>query len=74
MAATSDSMKSNPLMKGEGANPFVDPSGYKKYLAQKEQEFRTELANRNWPPSERRSERESRAATNFRTEIRSPTR
>src|SRR5882724_9752407 len=33
-----------PLMKGEGANPFVDPSGYKKYVAQKEQEFRTELA------------------------------
>ena len=33
-----------PLIKGEGANPFVDPSGYKKYVAQKEQEFRTELA------------------------------
>jgi metallo-beta-lactamase class B len=31
-------------MKGEGASPFVDPSGYKKYIAQKEQEFRTELA------------------------------
>src|SRR5258707_3951442 len=33
-----------PLMKGEGANPFVDPSGYKKYIAPKEQDFRTELA------------------------------
>ena len=26
------------------ANPFVDPSGYKKYIAQKEEEFRAELA------------------------------
>ena len=25
-------------------NPFVDPDGYKKFVAQKEQEFRTELA------------------------------
>jgi metallo-beta-lactamase class B len=33
-----------PLMKGEGVNPFVDPSGYKKYIAQKEQDFRAELA------------------------------
>ena len=33
-----------PLMKGEGANPFVDPKGYKKYVVQKEQEFRAELA------------------------------
>jgi metallo-beta-lactamase class B len=33
-----------PLMKEGGANPFVDPSGYKKYIAQKEQDFRTELA------------------------------
>jgi metallo-beta-lactamase class B len=32
------------LMKEEGANPFVDPSGYKEYIAQKEQDFRTELA------------------------------
>jgi metallo-beta-lactamase class B len=31
------------LMKEGGANPFVDPSGYKKYIAQKEQDFRTEL-------------------------------
>ena len=33
-----------PLLKKEGANPFIDPDGYKKYVFQKEQEFRTELA------------------------------
>ena len=33
-----------PLMKDGGANPFIDPSGYKKYVAQKGQDFRTELA------------------------------
>jgi metallo-beta-lactamase class B len=33
-----------PLMKEGGANPFVDPSAYKKYIAQKEQDFRTEFA------------------------------
>ena len=32
------------FMKEAGANPFVDPTGYKKYIAQKEQDFRTELA------------------------------
>jgi metallo-beta-lactamase class B len=32
-----------PLMKDGGANPFIDPDGYKKFVAQKEQEFRTEL-------------------------------
>jgi metallo-beta-lactamase class B len=32
------------LMKNGGANPFIDPDGYKKFVAQKEQEFRTELA------------------------------
>jgi metallo-beta-lactamase class B len=32
------------LMKEGGAIPFVDPSGYKKYIAQKEQDFRTEMA------------------------------
>lgn len=26
------------------ANPFVDPSGYRKFVSEKEQEFRTELA------------------------------
>lgn len=33
-----------PLMKEGSATPFVDPSGYKNYIAQKEQDFRTELA------------------------------
>lgn len=33
-----------PRMKEGSANPFVDPSGYKKYIAQKEQDFRNELA------------------------------
>jgi metallo-beta-lactamase class B len=32
------------LIKKEGENPFIDPAGYKKYVAQKEQDFRTELA------------------------------
>ena len=31
-------------LKEGSPNPFVDPSGYKKYIAQKEQDFRTELA------------------------------
>lgn len=31
-----------PLLKQEGANPFVDPAGYKNYISQKEQEFRDE--------------------------------
>ena len=31
-------------MKNGAENPFVDPSGYKKFVAQKEQEFRKELA------------------------------
>jgi metallo-beta-lactamase class B len=35
-----------PLMK-EGTNPFIDPEGYKKYVAQKEQDFRSELAKQN---------------------------
>ncbi len=33
-----------PLMKEGSANPFIDPSGYKKSVAEKEQEFRAELA------------------------------
>ncbi len=32
-----------PLVK-DSANPFIDPSGYKTFVAQKEQDFRTELA------------------------------
>jgi metallo-beta-lactamase class B len=31
-------------MKPGAANPFVDPDGYKRFVAQKEQEFRGELA------------------------------
>ncbi len=31
-------------LKGGGENPFIDPGGYKKFVAQKEQGFRTELA------------------------------
>jgi len=33
-----------PLRKEDGANPFVDPDGYKRFIAQKEQDFRAELA------------------------------
>ena len=33
-----------PLRNERGANPFVDPRGYKQYIAQKEEDFRTELA------------------------------
>jgi metallo-beta-lactamase class B len=33
-----------PRMKEGAANPFIDPDGYKKYVAQKEQSFYTELA------------------------------
>jgi metallo-beta-lactamase class B len=33
-----------PLMKDGHANPFIDPSGYKNFVAEKEQDFRTELA------------------------------
>ena len=31
-------------MTNSGGNPFVDPDGYEKFVAQKEQEFRAELA------------------------------
>jgi metallo-beta-lactamase class B len=33
-----------PLRKKGSANPFIDPDGYKKYVAQTEQEFRSALA------------------------------
>ncbi len=33
-----------PRMKERGANPFVDPEGYKKFIAEKEQDFREELS------------------------------
>jgi hypothetical protein len=31
-------------MKEGGLNPLIDPGGYKTFVAQKEQEFRAELA------------------------------
>jgi metallo-beta-lactamase class B len=31
-------------LKDDGENPFLDPGGYQKFVAQKEQEFRKELA------------------------------
>jgi metallo-beta-lactamase class B len=33
-----------PRLKDGSANPFIDPEGYKKYVAQKEQDFLAELA------------------------------
>jgi metallo-beta-lactamase class B len=33
-----------PLRKEGGTNPFIDPDGYKKFVADKEQEFRAELS------------------------------
>jgi metallo-beta-lactamase class B len=33
-----------PRLKDGSANPFIDPDGYKKYVAQKEQDFLAELA------------------------------
>jgi metallo-beta-lactamase class B len=34
-----------PRMKPGSPNPFVDPDGYKKFIAEKEQDFRDELAS-----------------------------
>jgi len=36
-----------PRMKAGGVNPFVDPEGYKSYVAEREQAFRTELAKQS---------------------------
>jgi metallo-beta-lactamase class B len=33
-----------PLIKAGGASPFVDPEGCKKFIDQKEQDFRAELS------------------------------
>ncbi len=33
-----------PLRKENAANPFVDPDGYKRFITQKEEDFRAELA------------------------------
>ena len=38
-----------PLRHEGGTNPFVDPEGYKKFIAEKEQDFRTELAKQRLP-------------------------
>jgi metallo-beta-lactamase class B len=34
-------------MKAGGVNPFVDPEGYKSYVAEREQAFRSELAKQS---------------------------
>jgi metallo-beta-lactamase class B len=34
-------------MKEGAGNPFIDPDGYQKFVAQKEQDFRTELAKQS---------------------------
>src|ERR1700758_2831124 len=36
-----------PHLKEGAANPFIDPDGYKKFVAEKEMEFRAELAMQN---------------------------
>jgi metallo-beta-lactamase class B len=33
-----------PHLRAGTVNPFIDPDGYKKFVTEKEQEFRTELA------------------------------
>ena len=33
-----------PRLTESGSSPFIDPESHKKYLAEKEQAFRTELA------------------------------
>ena len=40
-----------PKMKAGGANPFIDPAGYKAYIAERETAFRTELARQKGGPS-----------------------
>jgi metallo-beta-lactamase class B len=34
-------------MKASGANPFVDPEGYRSYVAEREGAFRRELAKQS---------------------------
>ena len=36
--------KKYSLMKEEATNPFVDPEGYKNFIAQKERDFYADLA------------------------------
>jgi len=39
-----DMEKKYAQMKEGGANPFIDPDGYRKYVTEREEAFRTELA------------------------------
>ena len=41
--------KAEKLRSGKEANPFIDPQGYKAYLARAEQSFRESLAKQNRP-------------------------
>jgi metallo-beta-lactamase class B len=48
-----------PLMKEGAANPFVDSKGYKSFIAQKERDFRTELAKQKVTARKDRRQEES---------------
>jgi len=39
-------------LKAGGANPFIDPDGYRNYVSQKEQAFRAELAKQTAAPEQ----------------------
>ena len=41
------------LMKDGAANPFIDPADYKEFIAEKEQEFRTNWQSKRSPPGNR---------------------
>lgn len=43
-----------PRLEAGGPNPFVDPEGYRKFVSDKEQEFRSELAKQKAAPSKGR--------------------
>jgi metallo-beta-lactamase class B len=38
-------------LKSEGVNPFVDPEGFQRYVADRERAFRTELARQKAAPT-----------------------
>ena len=40
-------------LKAGGANPFIDPDGYRNYVSEKEQAFRVELAKQTAAPEQR---------------------
>jgi metallo-beta-lactamase class B len=42
-----DMLTKIPRIKAGAANPFIDPHGYKEYVADREQAFRTELAKQS---------------------------